>query len=61
MNWPQICVTNEQVMNEKDENEVLLKLKPLYYLASVFDSLSPDVQNSSAGGSSVFQLAPPPL
>lgn len=28
-----------------DENEVLLKLKPLYYFASPFNNLSPDVQN----------------
>lgn len=28
-----------------DENEVLLKVKPLYYFASAFDNLSPDVQN----------------
>jgi len=29
----------------KDENEVLLEVKPLDYFAVAFDNLSPDVQN----------------
>lgn len=53
--------TNENVISEKDVKEVLQKLKPLYYFAWMFDNLSPGVQNFSTGGSSVFQIPPPPL